>query len=501
MRGGLILGRTIGPGAAGGGQHPQGLGGHAVVIRQNFPAAVVGHGQGLSALPIVGAAGQHLIRRALGILHHAPGGPVNGGHHLAAGVEGGLADAGALLLQLGLGQLIFCGEGYQGRLRRLSLDGAVGVQDGVTAQGHGGGQQGGVPGVVHHGHLVLGQGAGFVGTDHLGTAQGLHRRQAADHGIAAAHAGDADAEHHRYHRGQALGNGGHRQGHGHHEGLQDAGQGEVPGHDQVKHEDEHADAQHQPGQGLAQLGQLLLQRRLLLLRPGQDAGDLAHLRVHAGGGDHHAAPAVGHGGAHIGHVAAVAQGHLAGKGLRGLGGGDAFAGEGGLLNLQGGTGQQPSVGGDRVPGLQQDDIAGYQAAALQLRDGAAPQDLAGGGGHGLQSLDGGLGLALLDHAQNGVQQHHRQDDQHLGEGLMGQVVGDGGHGGGGHEDQQHGVLQLLQKTLKQGGLGGLPQTVGAVLPQAGLRLPAGKAGLGGVQVLQDLPGGLVVLLVHTLHSL
>lgn len=84
---------------------------------------------------------------------------------------------------------------------------------------------------------------------------------------------------------------------------------------------------------------------------------------------------------------------------------------------------------------------------------------------------------------------------------MGQVVGDGGYGGGGHQDQQHGVPQLLQKPLEQGGLGGLPQTVGAVLPQAGLRLPAGKAGLGGVQVLQDLPGGLVVLLVHTLYSL
>ena len=73
--------------------------------------------------------------------------------------------------------------------------------------------------------------------------------------------------------------------------------------------------------------------------------------------------------------------------------------------------------------------------------------------------------------------------------------------GSGHEDQQHGVLQLLDEPLEQGGLGGLPQTVGAVLPQASLRLPAGKAGLGGVQVLQDLPGGLVVLLVHTLHSL
>ncbi len=58
-------------------------------------------------------------------------------------------------------------------------------------------------------------------------------------------------------------------------------------------------------------------------------------------------------------------------------------------------------------------------------------------------------LALLDNAQDGVQQHHRQDDEHLGEGLMGQVVGDGGYGGGGHQDQQHGVPQLLQKPLEQ----------------------------------------------------
>ena len=472
-----------------------------MVVGQDGLAALLRHRQGLSALPIVGAAGQHLIRRALGILHHPVGGAVQGGHHLAAGVEGGLGNAGAVLLQAGLGQAALGGEGYQGGLGGLAPDRAVGVLHRVAAQSHGGSQLPGVAGVVHHGHFVLGQGAGLVGTDHLGAAQRLHRRQAADHGIAPAHAGDADAQHHRYHRGQALGNGGHRQGHRHHEGLQDAGQGEVPGHQQVKHENEHADAQHQPGQRLAQLGQFFLQRRLLLLRPGQDTGDLAHLRVHSGGGDHHAAPAIGNGGAHVGHVPAVPQGHVAGKGIRGLGGGDAFAGEGGLLNLQGGAGQQPPVGGDGVPGLQQDDIAGYQAAALQLRDGAVPQDLAGGGGHGLQGLDGGLGLALLDHAQNGVQQHHRQDDQHLGKGLVGQIVGDGGHGGGGHEDQQHGVPQLLQKPLEQGGLGGLPQAVGAVFRQTALRLGGGQALRAALQVRQDLIGGLGIFLVHTITPL
>lgn len=103
----------------------------------------------------------------------------------------------------------------------------------------------------------------------------------------------------------------------------------------------------------------------------------------------------------------------------------------------------------------------------------------------MQGLDGGLRLALLDNAQDGVQQHHRQDDEHLGEGLMGQVVGDGGYGGGGHQDQQHGVLQLLDEPLKQGGLGGLPQAVGAVFRQTALRLGGGQALRAALQVRQD----------------
>ena len=119
----------------------------------------------------------------------------------------------------------------------------------------------------------------------------------------------------------------------------------------------------------------------------------------------------------------------------------------------------------------------------------------------MQGLDGGLGLALLDHAQDGVQQHHRQDDQHLGKGLVGQVVGDGGHGGGGHEDQQHGVPQLLQKPLEQGGLGGLPQAVGAVFRQTALRLGGGQALRAALQVRQDLIGGLGIFLVHTITPL
>ena len=106
---------------------------------------------------------------------------------------------------------------------------------------------------------------------------------------------------------------------------------------------------------------------------------------------------------------------------------------------------------------------------------AVPQHLAGGGSHGLEGLDGGLSLTLLHHAQYGVEQDHHQDDEHLRKALVGENAGDGGHGSGGQQNQQHGVLQLLHEALEIGDFLGLLQAVGAVLRQAGGCPPPGKA--------------------------
>ena len=56
--------------------------------------------------------------------------------------------------------------------------------------------------------------------------------------------------------------------------------------------------------------------------------------------------------------------------------------------------------GDAVPadGLQNHHVAGYQFIAVQHHLFTVTQYLARGGGHGLQRLDGGLGLALLKDA-------------------------------------------------------------------------------------------------------
>ena len=42
-----------------------------------------------------------------------------------------------------------------------------------------------------------------------------------------------------------------------------------------------------------------------------------------------------------------------------------LAGHGRLIRLEASLPQHPSVGGDVVPGLQQDDVAGHQLTALQ----------------------------------------------------------------------------------------------------------------------------------------
>ena len=128
---------------------------------------------------------------------------------------------------------------------------------------------------------------------------------------------------------------------------------------------------------------------------------------------------------------------------------------------------------------------------------AVPQHLALGGGHGLQRLDGRLGLALLHHAQHRVQQHHHQDDEHLREALATEGVGHGGHRRRRQQDKQHGVLQLRQEPLQQGGFLRLLQLIGAVLLQPPGRLLFRQTGRGGTQRLQHLLRAAAVFFLHS----
>ena len=205
-------GRTCIIGPLGRCQHTQGAVGHGLVGRQNLSTLLLRHRTDNTAVPIAGAALQHHVGSALGELDAAAGSLVNGGHHLPAGVKGCLPDPGHLRLQLRLGQAALGAPCHQRRLGRLAVDIAALGQSGIGAQGHSGGSAVAVAAViVHHGHLVLGQSAGLIRADDLGTAQRLHGGQAADNGAALGHIGNADAQHHCHHGGKALGNGGHRQ--------------------------------------------------------------------------------------------------------------------------------------------------------------------------------------------------------------------------------------------------------------------------------------------------
>ena len=355
--------------------------------------------------------------------------------------------------------------------------------------------------MVHHGHLVLSQGARLIRADDLGAAQGLHGGEPPDDRVALGHIGDADGQHDGDHGGQPLGDGGHRQRDGHHEGADDGVQVEVARPEQAEQENKYADAQHQHAEDLAQLAQLPLQGGLALLRLGQGVGDLAHLGVHAGGADHRPAAAVDHGGAHVQHAVPVAQGDLVvgDDGVYVLLHRDALAGEGGLLGLDAGALQNAAVGGDRVARLQDHNVAGHQHVAAQQGHLAIPEHLAGGGGHLLEGLNGLFRLALLVHAQDCVDEHHDQNNEYVGEALAGVCGGDARYGGSHQQNDDHGVAQLLNKALEQGDLFPLRQLVGATFGQPVTGFLVGESGLCGPQLLQDLFWGFLVV-VHGVAS-
>ena len=92
--------RHLEVGPVSGAQHAQGPVGELLADILNLFAVLVGDGNGLAVAPYVVAALQHDLGRTLGILIDAVPFLMDGGHHLAHGVEGRLADAGEVLVQL-----------------------------------------------------------------------------------------------------------------------------------------------------------------------------------------------------------------------------------------------------------------------------------------------------------------------------------------------------------------------------------------------------------------
>ena len=275
--------------------------------------------------------------------------------------------------------------------------------------------------MLYHGHFVLSQCASLVGADHLGTAQGLHSGQTADHRIAFGHFGYTDGQNHRNHCSQALGDGCHCQRNSDHKGFQNTGDGIILLHHQVKNEDKYTDAQHQPAQGLAQLIQLTLQRGLLILCLCQHTGNFTHLGIHTGFGNDSLATAIDHSRTHVAHVLPVTQRHIRilfnTQYLNVLIYRHRFTGQRSFFNFQRSTFKDSAVRRHCIACLQHDHIAGDQLGRMQHDLLTVADHLTGGSGHGLQRFNGRLCFTLLDHAQNGIEEHHDHNDANLHQAL------------------------------------------------------------------------------------
>ena len=393
-------------------QHPHGVLRHLVVALQDALALRLGQGRCRPVFLHKGAALQQNVRRALGEHQQlAALGAHDDRHHLALGVEGqlpqqGVAAGGALHPALD-------GHHCQGRLGRLPVHRvgllalqppAGGVFDaGIVADG-GDFQRAlqvavvlcthrpaallnppGLQPVPGHrkvasgaadpldGHPVFGEGSGLVRADDVGAAERLHRVQAADDRILLDHPVDRQRQSDGDDGGQALRDGGHRQRDAGDEHIQhrlspqDAG----PGHHR-------ADQQAADGDGAAQLVQLFLQRRLLVVDRIEHHRDLSHAGVLPDGVDHRFAVPPGDDGSHEG---ADRVGHIVGA-VVGVGffHRHRLAGQQRLVKEQRLIFEDAAVRRDAVAGLEQHKVADGHLSGRDHLIVAVADDRGGGGG-------------------------------------------------------------------------------------------------------------------------
>ena len=339
---------------------------------------------------------------------------------------------------------------------------------------------------LDHGHAVLGQCAGFVRADHVDAADGLARHHLLDQRVLLGHFDDVHREARGHDGRQAFGHGGHDQRYGGDERLGNrverggAGSHE-PGHLKHEHQCGHNRAHH--GDHLAELRELLLQRRHTGVGGAQFAGDLAELGVVAHGGDHGTAIAGGHEAAGIQHVRAV--GHrglrIGEHGVGGFGTRHAFAGERGFVGGQIVRFDEARIGRQLVAGADLQYVADGDVSLRHQRDLAVAHH-----GDGRVVIDvvqrfECLGAATLHHHGDGHGQGDGEEDAHAFENV-GVAAGHGagdvdaqGDGRRDHKHDEHRVGGRLDDAGKHRFRLRLGEGVGAVLVQVVRGLFAGQA--------------------------
>jgi len=264
-----------------------------------------------------------------------------------------------------------------------------------------------------HRQPALGEGAGLVGADHTGRAEGLHRGQPADDDAAVGHPPGAERERGGDGRGQALRDGGDGQRHPGQQHLDDArgafvhpGQAEPDGDGRDRQRE-----QPDPGGGR---GQVALQR--CPAARDKPAGDLPDLAVRAGH-RHGGATATGHhqgAGKHLAGPVRQRQGRI-GHCVHPLAGGHRLAGQGRLVHPQRLGVDEPGVGRDPVAGREFDQVAGHQVGDRDPLRLAVAQHHRRRRHHRGERVGGRVRPRLLGHRDGGVQHDDQQDGGALGD--------------------------------------------------------------------------------------
>ena len=218
---------------------------------------------------------------------------------------------------------------------------------------------------VAHRHLVAGQRAGLVGADDRHGPERLHTREPPHEGVAPRHPLQSDRQHERHYRRQSFRHGGHgkadrsQQQIGKTAGLDEptdaAATNDLDDGNQADNDDA------QPDQNPPQAGEPLLQRRRLIRRLPEEAGNPSKLRVHAGGNDNRHAPPCRHHRAGVEERMPVAE-----RRVDRLGVGHAFlcrqalAGERRLLRGEEKCLDEPGIGRHMVTGFDLDAVPDHE---------------------------------------------------------------------------------------------------------------------------------------------
>jgi hypothetical protein len=295
-----------------------------------------------------------------------------------------------------------------------------------------------------------------------------------------------------HHRRQAFGDGRHGQTDGGHEHRVSR----PAAHDHAEDKQQAGgpeDGQRQPP---AKGGHLAQQGRGRGLHGLEHVPDAANLGAAARGHHHGARLALGHQGAGIAHADAVADRR---RGLHGVGllvYRHRFAGEHGFIDAQIARLQQPHIRRQPVARGQQHHVTGHQLSRIDIVGMAIANHHGVRREHVADGLQRPLGLALLDEADAGIEQDHRQD--HTGVHPMGHQPRDEGRCQQ-HVDQQ--VVELACQAPQRVHRPHLGQPVRPVLGQAPVRFFKCQALMARALSLQDFLGGLGMPIGHRFHRL